>query len=722
MIYIGIQKAGTLFLSLVLVLGLVSRLYSQPSEKKEISPIFTNEMVVLDGKALENVWAQAQIADGFRLNYPSDLALATATTTVKLCYDQEHLYLYAECHAPSQKRYVRTLQRDFYHGENDGISLVIDPLLDNTNGFLFTVSARGSQSEAIIYNGNWTEYHWDNSWQSEVWEGPGYWAVEMRIPFRSLRFKGNAGQWGVNFVRVDIGANEISSWNPCPREFDAIGLNFTGLLTWPQPPNQSKSYISLIPYSLGGMQRIMPGPGSYQANAGMDAKLALSTSLNLDLSTNPDFSQAEADEQQINLGRFSLYFPERRNFFIENNDLFANFGFRQIRPFFSRRIGLGPRGDLVPIYLGARLSGKVNQRWRMGLLTVQTAGQDSTVVTQNYSVACFQRQIGGGNLGGIFVNKQDFDKEGIGQMNRVLGLDYNILSKNNRLRGKLFYHHSFGDAVPNDEKPYAHASWLMYSGRSMTYAWNHEYVGKGYRAEAGFVPREGLGYWRLEPWVSKTFYTKKGPINNHGPELYVDWYTNENMETTDRYLSLDYTFTWQNTSYLELSISDQYVKLIYPFNPNPADSLQFEPGPYHWNGASLEFEPAAREKFGFGFYGEYSGFYKGERIGMGGSAYCRLEPYLQIRLEAEANYLLLPTPYQSANLMLIRPRIDLSLSPRVFITGLVQVNGQTRGVSLNTRLQYRFKPMSDIFVVFNHNFGYREGTLVVFKMNYWINV
>ena len=210
----------------------------------------------------------------------------------------------------------------------------------------------GVQREGLLSNGGGQGVTtiWDNKWTSEVKQFEDKWIVEMAIPFKSLRFKSGVDTWRINFSRNDLKRNENSVWSPVPRNFNVASLAFTGKLKFDEPKKKTSSNISIIPYVTAGVSQdyLTQTKEQYTYNGGLDAKIALSSSLNLDLTINPDFSQVEVDRQVTNLSRFSIFFPERRNFFIENSDLFERFGFRQIRPFFSRNIGLY-KGQIVPI-------------------------------------------------------------------------------------------------------------------------------------------------------------------------------------------------------------------------------------------------------------------------------------------------------------------------------------------------------------------------------------
>lgn len=683
--------------------------------------------IKLDGKITEGEWKNTRSVSGFHLNFPIDRAYASRDTRVQLFFDENYIYLAATCAKKADdKREIRTLRRDFSLANNDVFSLILDPLNDDNNGFEFAVSAAGVLSESVLYNGGWRDAVWDNKWSAAVHQDSLYWSLEMRIPFSSIRYKEEQEIWGMNFTRTHIASNERSSWQAVPRQFDISTLSFAGELKWTSPPPKSSYRFSVIPYISGGMGRNRQSEFSTVQNIGTDFKVPISSSLNLDLTINPDFSQVEVDQQQINLDRFSLFFPERRNFFIENNDLFANFGFRQIRPFFSRRIGLDHNGGLIPIIMGARLSGKVNEDLRIGLLNIQEGEREDDGSMSNFSVACFQRQIpnSNSNLAGILVNKQVFNPNGETRFNRLAGVDYNILSLDNRVRGKLFFHKSFSD--DNRKREYAHASWLRYQTRFYTAEWNHEFVSKTYNAELGFVPRQGRGYWRLEPWIERRFYPKNGIINSHGPKAYLDLYTDEAHTKTEHRIIGSYQFTFNNTSAFNVSATNYFLRLRQPFNPNYRDSSLFQPGIYEWNEFSMNFTSGGRKAVNLSFYGSYGSFYLGSKLSYGGTLNLRLQPYVRFSLRFDANELRMPEPYLDDNLMLISPRVDLSLSRMVFLSSNLQLNRQTDIQALNTRLQFRFKPMSDLFLVYNHILNQSQQNMiqqvVVLKLNYWLNV
>ena len=275
-----------------------------------------------------------------------------------------------------------------------------------------------------------------------------------------------------NAYRVDSKTNERAAWNGVPRNFRPYSLSYFGELIWDKPLPKPGSNISIIPYVAGGASKNFEENEGTQLEReiGGDVKIAVTPSMNLDLTFNPDFSQVEVDRQVANVDRFEIFFPERRQFFLENADLFASFGTEDTRPFFSRRIGVAidtATGSNVQnrIFGGFRLNGKVNNRLRIGLLNMQAAkDNDISLPSLNYTVAALQQQVfSRSNISAIFVNKQSFDRTFTDKLfdepvtyNRLAGIDYNLASPDNTWNGKVFYHRSFQEQDPDEQ--YSHGA------------------------------------------------------------------------------------------------------------------------------------------------------------------------------------------------------------------------------------------------------------------------
>jgi hypothetical protein len=337
----------------------ISALAQKKNEAYQLNLRRTTHPITIDGIMDEQGWQEAQVATDFNMVLPMDTSAAQVRTNVKMTYDDTHLYLIAVCYHALPGRYmVESLRRDFSFGKNDNFLLFMDPFDDQTNGFSFGANAAGAQWDGLMYEGGKVDLSWDNKWTSVVKNYEDKWIFEMAIPFKTIRYKKGITKWGINFSRLDLKTTEKSSWAPVPRQFPTASLAYSGTLNWDQPPPAAGVNVSVIPYALGGVAKNYStgSKNNYRRDAGVDAKIAVTSSLNLDLTVNPDFSQVDVDRQVTNLDRFELFFPERRQFFIENGDLFTNFGYQSLRPFFSRRIGLG-----TPIHFGARLSGKINK-------------------------------------------------------------------------------------------------------------------------------------------------------------------------------------------------------------------------------------------------------------------------------------------------------------------------------------------------------------------------
>ncbi|MBY0435557.1 MAG: carbohydrate binding family 9 domain-containing protein, partial [Cyclobacteriaceae bacterium] len=442
--------------------------------------------IVIDAEMNEPDWVKADVADHFKQFFPFDSSYAKAQTEVRMTYDDNFIYLYAIMHNNGSREYVTpSLRRDFRGEANDSFVFSMDTYLDNTNAFQFGVNPFGVQREGLVANGGNSpedlSLNWDNKWYSAARMLDDRWVCEFAIPFKTIRYKAGLSEWNVNFYRIDSHNAERSTWTPVPRVYPLLNLAFLRKLYWDKPLEHPGPNISVIPFTAGRISRNFEAgtPAVRDLQFGGDAKIAVSSALNLDLTVNPDFSQVEVDQQVTNLDRFEIFFPERRQFFLENADLFANFGVEGTRPFFSRRIGVArdaSTGQNIQntIYGGARLSGKINNNLRVGLLTMQ-AGKDASIglPSTNYSVASFQQKIfSRSNIGMIFINKQAAQDSLNGDFtlkpqryNRVVGLDYNLASKDNRWNGKFFYHRSFDQN--KSDSTYSMGGFLNYN----TFKW-----------------------------------------------------------------------------------------------------------------------------------------------------------------------------------------------------------------------------------------------------------
>jgi len=683
------------------------------------------EKMVVDGILNEKVWKTAQKAGPFYRILPIDTGFAKAQTRVMVCYDPYNLYFAIICFDPSHgKRPVESLRRDFSFGKNDNFLIFMDTYNDLTNGFSFGVSAAGAQWDGLQANGGFVSLDWDCKWKSAVKNYPDRWVAEFSIPFRSIRYEENAREWGINFSRLDLKTNEKSSWAPVPRQFQSANLAYAGTLVWDKPPPGAGVRYSLIPYISGRAIRDVEAgkktkPGM---EAGLDAKITLTTSMNLDLTLNPDYSQVEVDRQVTNLDRYELFFPERRQFFLENSDLFASLGTDRIRPFFSRRIGLNSH-----VQAGGRLSGKLGDKYRIGLMDMQTAAWD-TLPAANYGVVALQRQFfSRSNVTFFLVNKQIAGVTGDSLLsgnlfNRVAGVDFNLANANNRWTGKAFYHQSFYPNAPRDA--FVVAGNLAYNTQKFSIKLNQAWVGEHFQAETGYVPRKG--FFQVNPELQYKFFPSSERLANHGPGLKTDFFFGEDMKLTDRVVSAGYSLEWLNRSKLSGNIKDVFVRLQEPFDPTHTGGESLVAGStFEWNEMEISFISDARKLFNFELNVNFGGYYNGTKKGIAGEINYRVQPYGSLAMIASYYRIIMPEPYNSAELILIGPRLDLTFTDKLFLTTFVQYNSQIENLNLNIRFQWRFAPVSDFYIVYTENsypdIRQTKNRALVAKLSYWFN-
>lgn len=711
-----------------------------PKKDYDLSVIKSDSIVKIDGELNESIWRNAEIAKDFWQKFPSDTRLALTQTEVRMTYDDKYIYVAAICYQEKAKGFVATsLKRDFDFNTNDNFTIYIDPFKDGQNGFSFGVTPFGVQREGIMYGGELVDLAWDNKWTSDVKIYDDYWVAEMAIPFKSLRFKGNTTEWKMNFARNDFKRNETSVWVPVPITLRIASLAFTGTVKFSNPLQKTGANVAIIPYVAGkGSKDYIPNAAGEipkaksNFNAGFDAKIAVTSSLNLDLTTNPDFSQVEVDRQVTNLDRFEIFFPERRQFFIENSDLFGQFGFSRIRPFFSRRIGIGydsTTSTIVQnrIVYGARLSGKVNKDWRLGVLNMQTADDEAAKIKgQNYSVFAIQRQVfARSNVAAILVNRQIFNDTTVNKYSRVAGIDYNLSSKDGRWSGKFFYHRAFTPEKKSDS--HAHASYVNYRTKHISLNWNHEYIGANYNPnDIGYVLRRKL--WRIEPSLNLFFYPNNGVVASHGPGYYMNIYTDLGFNVKDFYYESNYTVNFVNSAILTTYFGKNYVKLLNDFGPtNTRGELRLLKGTsYNTDISAIRFQSDTRKLFTYVLSTNYGGYYNGKKLTTSTELYYRIQPYGSFGLVVDYNDIRLPEGYNSTNFFIVGPRIDASFTRNIFLTTFLQYNSQTKNVNFNTRLQWRFKPVSDFFLVYTDNYFSDnlnvKNRAIVAKLTYWLNL
>ena len=684
--------------------------------------------IVIDGRMEEEDWLHADSADNFYMVLPMDTSRAQVRTQVRMTYDDRNLYIIAICFNKRPGPYmVESLKRDFSFLKNDNFLLFMDPFDARTDGFSFGANAAGAQWDGTMYEGGKVDLSWDNKWTSAVRNDDEKWVWEAAIPFKSIRYKKGISEWGINFSRNDLKTTEKSSWAPVPRQFPTASLAYTGTLVWDTPPPAAGTNISVIPYALGGVAKDYAAgtDATYRHNIGGDAKISMTSSLNLDLTVNPDFSQVDVDQQVINLNRYELFFPEKRQFFLENGDLFNNFGYADIRPFFSRRIGLN-----APIQFGARFTGKIDKNWRVGLMDIQTGHSEANSANaQNFGVLTLQRRVfSRSNIGLMVINRQTNEQghvfPGNAGYNRTAGVEYNLASSNNLWTGKLLALKSFSPGVK--QRDYTAAGHLQYLSKYWTLYLQHQYVGQNYIADVGYIPR--TGYNKVNPLILHNFFPHSGSILSHGIQLNSTYYFNEAFKRTDNESSLAYIITFRSKSVLTLTALHDYVQLLRPFDPTNTGATPLPVGSEHrWSTFDAQLVSKPQSLLTYLLDLSYGGYYdNGKRLNATAQLGYRFQPFVNIALNATYADLHLPQPYGNNRFWLVGPRVDVTFTNTLYLTTYVQYNEQIRNLNINTRLQWRYKPASDLFIVYADNsqpspFVAKNRQLVL-KWTYWWNM
>ncbi len=731
-------KMKTFFCSVLLLLPLFLLSQNEEIRKKEVHVKRCADPIVLDGLLREKSWQLADKADDFWQQFPSDSVKAQYQTEISFCRDDKYLYVGIMCYAQGKNYVLPSLRYDYRAFGSDFINLLFDTFNDETNAFSFSTNPLGVQRDALLSGGgnaldNFSS-SWDNKWKVEAHISDEGWSAEMAIPFSTLRFQEGSTHWRFGAFRFDTQSNERTAWLNIPRNQWLFNLAYMGDMIWEEPLPRPGTNISIIPYLSGSYSHDVEEPSErpFGGAIGLDAKWGITSGLNLDLTVNPDFSQVEVDRQVTNLSRFEIFFPERRQFFLENADLFSGFGFRDMNPFFSRRIGVAidtATGQNIqnPIWAGLRLSGKWSENLRVGLLNMQTApDKTNDLPSFNYGVLALQQKVfARSNIGFIFVNKQAAgadSSETHDRYNRVIGFDYNLASADNTWTGKVFYHHALLPDLPKGTGQ--HGLRLSYNIRPLRIDWRHRWVSDEFDAQVGFIRRRG--FLALEPEIRTFFYPaeRRPHINRHGPGVKYVHIFNLRGLNTDRMLEAYWVWEFTTNDALRLSLDYQYILLEYDFDPSRSDALPLPQGTaYAFWALRFRYRSDPRKRLSFVITPSYGRYFNGTRLGVEGRASFRFEPYANLSMQFSYNRIRLPQPYASVDLFLFGPRLDLTLTKKLFFTTFLQYNSQIDNLNLNIRFQWRYRPVSDFYLVYTDNYAASDlsnkNRALVAKWTYW---
>lgn len=675
--------------------------------RPELRAVRTSTPIVIDGRMDEAAWASAVPVGHFVQGVPDLGAPATQPTVVRILYDDDHLYLGVVNYDSEMDRLmIAGLEHDFQPGSGDLFAVSLDPFLDRRNSFLFFVNPGGALRDEQTFN--------DSRNVSVAWEGPiraqvaltdSAWVVEMAIPFSTVRFDpGRPVQdWGINFLRRVRRLNESSYWSPLSRREVIHRMSRAGTMRGLEGIQAGRN-LTVKPYVLGADSRgsqVPEGVAGTRTDAGGDLKYGITPGLTLDLTYRTDFAQAELDQEQVNLTRFSLFFPERREFFIENSGVFQ-FGDQSERNyrmgaslsdftlFQSRRIGLTPGGQPIPIVGGGRVTGRAGG-FEVGLLNMQTEALGE-LPGENFSVARLKRNVlGNSDVGVLFVNRQGTGSAGDGVFNRSWGADATI-----RLLGNLILTGYLAGSDGSSEGSTGTAYRAAAAWRDAF--WNTSAFVR--RVDDGFDP--GVGFVRRGSVVHR--YGTLGVHHQPGiswmeeiaPYLEADYITDLGGLLETRTVTGGMTFTLRNGASLTGTANDRFERLADPFRI--ATDVILDPGDYRFRDGSLRFQSSNSRALTGNVQVGVGDFWSGTRTSVSAGATWRPRYDLFFEASLERNQVDLPEGSFEADVA--RGGVRYAYSTRLSGSAFVQYNRQTDQWISNVRWNLRHAPMSDVFLVF----------------------
>jgi hypothetical protein len=675
----------------------------------------------MDGGVLDDpAWQRAPVISGFWQEQPDEGQPASETTEVRMIYTRDTLYVGVVCYDRDPSTIVVSdSRRDSPLDESDSFQMIFDTYRDRQNGFVF-----GTNPAAIEYDGQVTNegqggggtggggsgnqqtgsgggfnLNWDGAWEVEAKIDERGWTAEFAIPFRTLRFPAGAEQvWGMNFQRNIRRRNERAYWAPIPRQFSLYRLSLAGSVAGIQTPVVRN--FKVTPYALANMfeSGVRPTHSTLLGDVGADVKYNLTPSLTLDATVNTDFAQVEVDDQQVNLDRFNLFFPEKRPFFLENAGFFTVGNPGEVDLFFSRRIGIGEDGQSIPILGGGRVSGKAG-RFNVGLLNMQTDEYQNSQPGSNFSVVRITRDLPNrSSVGGLFVNRA-----GTGDLaparddNQTYALDgkWGI--------GQATVLSSF---VARTATPGVTGDDLAFNVRSRTNVprydleFGYQEVGQGFNPEVGFLSRRG--YRKADARIQTRFRPNDFlRLQELRPHVNTRAFFGFDGFQETGYTHIDNHWQFKNSTEVHTGMNVTHEGVRAPFEIFPG--VFVPPGSYDHREAQLVFMSNQGLPVSVRMQSTIGGFFGGDRVALTPTLNMRLGETLTTEVSYQRNDIDLPWGSFVTNLL--RTRASYSFNPRTFVQALVQYNDRADLWSMNLRFGWQQAANTGLFVVYTDTRG-----------------
>jgi len=669
----------------------------------------------MDGDVLNDpAWANVPEVTTFIQKTPDEGQSVSEKTAVKVMYTEKTFYVSVVCYDTNPGEIVISdTRRDSPLNNSDSFSFIIDTFKDFQTGYLFGTNPAGIEYDAQITGGGeggsmmrrfsmgtggGFNVNWDAVWEVKSQKGDFGWSAEFAIPFKTLRYATNKDQsWGINFERVIARKKEEAHWSPISRQHTMNRLVSAGTLTHMNVPTSRN--IKIMPYVLGqnNVNKNEITSKSSDGNFGLDAKLSIGSSMSLDLTYNTDFAQVEADEQQINLDRFSLFFPEKRTFFLENAGLFSvgtggGFFGPDIEMFFSRRIGVGPDGEPVPIVGGGRLTGTFSGM-KVGMLSMRTDKVTDITDANQYSVLRLKKELPNRtHIGAMYTALDHMGKDGY--MNQSYAFDAQLgigeLSKIVVFAGLT--------DTPDMAKDSAYAYRMEFARDTKQVSTSASYteVGANFNPEMGYLKRENYRKW------SGRIFTRFRPKNKLGlleirPHVNYDGYWKlDGFQQSGRWHIDNH---WEFRSGFEIHTGTNLVKegVIEAFEIS--DSVFVSAGIYDDQEIQIMIMTNQAKPISFSSMNRIGGFFGGDRINITPTVRLRYKDRFTSEFSSNFNKVKLPGGNFTTNLL--RARLTYSFTPKMYIQSLLQYNNQSDQWSMNWRFIWQQSAGTGLYLVYN---------------------